>query len=94
MKTIMGIEYGRGATATVTNAGPALGPAATKKLFPHNPWISVTPDEFNLTECLADRFGENAKIQQKIYFAYARYSSFAAAMTFCSVSLLSHSSMV
>ncbi len=67
MKTIMGIEYGRGATATVTNAGPALGPAATKKLFPHNPWISVTPDEFNLTECLADRFGENAKIQQKIY---------------------------
>lgn len=67
MKTIMGIEYGRGATATVTNAGPALGPAATKKLFPNNPWISVIPDAFDLTECLADRFGENTKIQKKIY---------------------------
>ena len=67
MKTIMGIEYGRAATATITNAGPALGPGAIRKMFPTNPWVAVTPDEFNLAECQADRFGENYKIQQKIY---------------------------
>lgn len=67
MKTIMGIEYGRAATATITNAGPALGPGAIRKMFPTNPWVVVTPDEFNLAECQADRFGENYKIQQKIY---------------------------
>ncbi len=65
----MGIEYGRAATATITNAGPALGPVAVKKMFPENPWVSVIPDEFNLAECMADRFGENFKIQQKIYNA-------------------------
>lgn len=63
----MGIEYGRAATATITNAGPALGPGAIRKMFPTNPWVAVTPDEFNLAECQADRFGENYKIQQKIY---------------------------
>lgn len=67
MKTIIGIEYGRAATATITNAGPALGPGAIRKMFPTNPWVAVTPDEFNLAECQADRFGENYKIQQKIY---------------------------
>ena len=69
MKQIMGIEYGRAATATITNEGPALGPKAIKKMFPDAPWISVIPDEFNLAECMADRFGENFKIQQKIYNA-------------------------
>lgn len=69
MKKIMGIEYGRAATATITNEGPALGPMAVKKMFPDAHWISVIPDEFNLAECMADRFGENFKIQQKIYNA-------------------------
>lgn len=69
MKKIMGIEYGRAATATITNAGPALGPGAVRKMFPTHPWISVIPDEFNLAECMADRFGENFKIQTKIYNA-------------------------
>lgn len=74
MKTIMGIEYGRAATATITNAGPALGPAATRNLHPNNTWISVIPDEFNLAECQADRFGENFKIQRKIYSATPHHS--------------------
>jgi arginase len=69
MKKIMGIEYGRAATATITNAGPALGPDAIRKMFPNNPWIAVIPDEFNLAECQADRFAENLKIQNKIYSA-------------------------
>ena len=69
MKKIMGIEYGRAATATITNEGPALGPMAIRKMFPDAHWVSVIPDEFNLAECMADRFGENFKIQQKIYNA-------------------------
>ena len=36
MKHIMGIEYGRGATAVVVvNGGPALAPAAVKKMYPN-----------------------------------------------------------
>ena len=66
-KKIMGIKYGRGATATITNDGPAHGPDAIRKMFPDTNWIMVTPDEFNLDECMADRFGENAKIQKRIY---------------------------
>lgn len=66
-KKIMGIQYGRGATATITNDGPAHGPMAIRKMFPNADWIMVTPDEFDLSECMADRFGENAKIQKKIY---------------------------
>ena len=69
MKTIMGIEYGRAATANITDQGPALGPGAIRKMLPDNPWIAVIPDEFNLAECQADRFAENLKIQKKIYSA-------------------------
>ncbi len=64
---IMGVAYGRAATATITDQGPALAPAAIKSMFPDKTWTIVTPDEFNLAECIADRFGENFKIQQKIY---------------------------
>ena len=74
MKPIMGIEYGRGATATITNQGPALGPIAIRKMFPHAQWTSVIPAPFNLAECMADRFGENAKIQEKIYNSTPRES--------------------
>ena len=69
MKPFIGIEYGRAATATITNAGPAHGPSAIRAMFPHAPWTRVQPDEFNMAECMADRFGENAKIQAKIYSA-------------------------
>lgn len=67
MTIMMGVAYGRAATAQITNAGPALAPDTIRKQFPQNSWTMVTPDAFNLAECMADRFGENAKIQQKIY---------------------------
>ena len=69
MINMMGVAYGRAATATITDQGPALAPAAIKSMFPDKQWTIVTPDEFNLAECVADRFGENFKIQQKIYNA-------------------------
>ena len=69
MINMMGVAYGRAATATITDQGPALAPAAIKSMFPEKQWTIVTPDEFNLAECIADRFGENFKIQQKIYNA-------------------------
>ena len=35
MKNIMGIEYGRGATAAIViDGGPALAPAAVKQMYP------------------------------------------------------------
>ena len=69
MINMMGVAYGRAATATITDQGPTLAPAAIKSMFPEKQWTIVTPDEFNLAECIADRFGENFKIQQKIYNA-------------------------
>ncbi|MBQ4070757.1 MAG: arginase family protein [Alphaproteobacteria bacterium] len=69
MINMMGVAYGRAATATITDQGPALAPAAIKSMFPDKQWTIVTPDAFNLAECVADRFGENFKIQQKIYNA-------------------------
>ena len=67
MTIMMGVAYGRAATAQITNAGPALAPDAMRNQFPENSWIMVTPYAFNLAECMADRFGENAKIQRQIY---------------------------
>jgi arginase len=67
MTKILGIPYGRAATANITNFGPALAPTALKDMFPNETWIMITPDTFNLAECQSDRFGENLKIQQKIY---------------------------
>lgn len=67
MIKFLGIEYGRGATATIRNDGPALGPSAVRRMFPDANWTIVTPAPFDLEKCRADRFGENAEIQQKIY---------------------------
>ena len=69
MTNFIGIEYGRAATATITDQGPALAPRAIEKMFTEMNWTFVTPDTFNLAECSADRFGENFKIQKKIYNA-------------------------
>lgn len=63
----MGIEYGRGCLATAIDDGPALGPAAVKKMFPDADWHMTIAEPFNSAECAADRFGENFKIQKKIY---------------------------
>jgi len=67
MIKFFGISYGRGATAQITNDGPALAPNAIQMMFPNHTWTIISPDDFNLTECESDRFGENAKIQHKIY---------------------------
>lgn len=69
MKSMLGIEYGRGATAVVVEKGPALAPMVIKKLFPDRTWAIVSADPFNAEECAKDRFGENYKIQKKIYKA-------------------------
>ena len=66
MKSMLGIEYGRGATAVVVEKGPALAPMVIKKLFPDRTWAIVSADPFNAEECAKDRFGENYKIQKKI----------------------------
>ena len=67
MKSMIGIEYGRGATAVIVDKGPALAPSVIKKLFPERNWSIVSADPFNAEECAKDRFGENYKIQKKIY---------------------------
>ncbi len=69
MKTIMGIEYGRGCLRDAINGGPALAPTAIKEMFPDADWTTVVADPFDADECARDRFGENYKIQQKIYSA-------------------------
>ena len=69
MNNIMGIEYGRGCLRTAINGGPALAPAAIKEMFPNADWTTVVADAFDADECARDRFGENYKIQQKIYAA-------------------------
>jgi len=67
MINFFGIPYGRGATAKITNDGPALAPNAIHTMFPKHNWTIVNPGNFDLTECAPDRFGENSTIQQKIY---------------------------
>ena len=69
MINIIGIEYGRGCLRTAISGGPALTPAAIKQMFPDANWTTVVADAFDADECARDRFGENFKIQKKIYIA-------------------------
>lgn len=70
MKALMGIEYGRSATAkVVTSGGPALGPAAIKKMFPDADWTTVVADPYDADLCANDRFGDCFNIQKKIFAA-------------------------
>ena len=75
MIDFMGVEYARGATATITNAGPALGPATIKKMFPDNDWTTVIADYKSPAECALDRFGDTFAVHKKIYCAtpYTRH---------------------
>lgn len=63
----MGIEYGRGACAIPREGGVANAPAAVHDMFPDMHWTFVTPEPIDLNACMADRFGENARIQRAIY---------------------------
>lgn len=69
MTDILGIEYGRGATAKIVNGGPALAPAAVREMFPNAKWTIVTANPASDNECMADRFGDCFEIQKKIYAA-------------------------
>ena len=69
MISIMGVEYGRGCLAVASDSACARAPAAVKKMFPGGDWTTVIADPFNPGECARDRFGENFKIQKKIYAA-------------------------
>lgn len=66
MKHLMGIEYGRGATAVVVNDGPARGPGAVRAMYPDANWTTVVPDEYDPVLCVNDRFGDCFQIQKKI----------------------------
>lgn len=63
----MGIEYGRGACATPREGGVANAPKAVKEMFSGVHWTTVTTEPVDMAECMADRFGENTKIQRAIY---------------------------
>lgn len=69
MKPMMGIEYGRGATAAIVTQGPALAPGEVKQMFPNTNWTIVTADPYDAELCIKDRFGENFLIQKKIFAA-------------------------
>lgn len=67
MKHLMGIEYGRGATAVIVEEGPALTPSAVKNMYPNFNWTIVSADSYDAELCKTDRFGENYQIQKKIF---------------------------
>lgn len=67
MIPFFGIEYGRGCLRTAIEGGPALAPTAVKQMFTNTKWTTVVADPFDANECANDRFGENFKIQKKIY---------------------------
>lgn len=69
MKSLFGIEYGRGATAQLVLGGPALAPAAVRKMYPDANWTVVAADPYDAELWSTDRFGENFLIQRKIYAA-------------------------
>lgn len=63
----MGIAYGRGACATPSEGGVANAPSVVQKMFPDANWTNIIQKPIDLATCAADRFGENALIQQAIY---------------------------
>ncbi len=69
MTFILGVEYSRGATARIVEGGPALAPAAIKKMRPDDVWATIVPNQISADECMADRFGDCANVLRKIYAA-------------------------
>ena len=60
------VEYSRGATAKIINAGPALAPRTIQKMFPNADWNIITPDNPD-ADSIIDRFGDTFDIHKKIY---------------------------
>ena len=67
MIKFLGVEYSRGATANITEGGPALAPRAAQKIFPKHNWQIISSDAVSIKECIADRFGDTYNIHKKIY---------------------------
>ena len=72
MTEFMGIEYSRGATATITNQGPALGPSAIKQMFPDSDWTIVVANNVSPDIAAQDRFGDAFEVHKKVYAATPR----------------------
>ena len=67
MTKIIGVEYGRGATAHIVDGGPANAPKTIMKLLPEHDWTIIQAPEYNTQKCVQDRFGDCHNIQRKIY---------------------------
>lgn len=67
MTKFMGVEYARGATATITNAGPSMGPKKIQELFPNSDWSIISDTTKSPTECATDRFGDTFEILDRVY---------------------------
>ncbi len=63
----IGVEYGRGATAGLVTAGPALAPRAIQKMFPNKVWTILTPQPVNKRIWKRDRFADTMPIQRALY---------------------------
>ncbi|MBD5391740.1 hypothetical protein HDR66_02960 [bacterium] len=66
MTDIIGIEYGRAATAKIVHGGPALAPRTVREMFPDANWTIITPQSVSDAECMADRFGDAYMVQKQI----------------------------
>ena len=69
MTKIIGVEYGRGATAKIVKDGPTLGPRAVREMFPDAEWTMITPADVSDAECMADRFGDAFDVHKQIIAA-------------------------
>ena len=72
MIEFMGVEYARGATANITNDGPALGPRAIKQMFPDSDWVTIVADNVAPDVAAQDRFGDAYNVHKKVYVATPR----------------------
>jgi len=69
----VGAAYGRGARKVPSDKGCELGPAAIREMYPDHEWEMITPDwPFDMKAAMADRIGENMRIQRKVYDFFAQ----------------------
>ncbi len=66
MKRFIGVQYGRGATATLVTQGPALAPNEIKGMYPEANWHMITVPKLDEKLWAKDRFGENFQVQKAI----------------------------
>ena len=69
MTKFMGIEYARGATATIRNGGPADAPHTVRQMFPDTDWATIIADNVPTETVALDRFGDAFDVHKKVYAA-------------------------